>query len=260
MTDTVNKGPMKRMLLVLGEDHEKIAAKYGENPDNMVESILFHQDNADKALADAHASISAAVAENPDPDDIELLRKLENMDPDKFIETMIWNGATLNDEGYYVERSYPNARYNKEVCGQSALEKTGEFSGIGTPFPLKDGSEAFVARKGDIEWDEIHMVGSEDYELVWELCREGREPANETEQKLHEYFENRDYLHNFKSKEEFVKHNCSFWCYGVVDDEECILRSDFDCSDLDWKSNFYQNFIEPLDDDTVLALYSANIL
>lgn len=260
MTDTVNKGPMKRMLLVLGEDHEKTAAKYSENPDNMVEAVLFHQDKADEALANAHAALSAAVEMNHDPDDIELLRKLEDMTPDKFIETMIWNGAVLNEKGYYVERSYPNARYDKEKCGQAALEKRGEFSGIGTPFVLKDGSEAFVAKKGDIDWNEVHMVGSEDYELVWELCREGREPADDTEWRLKEYFKNRDYLHNFNSKEEFVKHNCSFWCYGVVDDEECILRSDFECTDLDWKENFYKNFIEPLDDDTVLALYSANII
>ena len=253
------KRPIKRMLLVIGENHKEVAAKYSENDENAVENVLFRQDEADKALAEAIATIEAELKDNPDADNEILLEALKEMDPDKFIETMVWNGAILNDEGYYVERTYPNACYSNELCGQSALEKTGEFSGIGTPFVLKDGTEAFVARKGDIDWDEVHLTDTETYEAIWELCVEGREPADEDEEKLYDYFRNKDYLSNFKSKEEFVKHNCSFWCYGVVDEETCLLRSDFGCDDLTWKSEFYKNFVEQLDDDTVLALYSANI-
>ena len=55
---------------------------------------------------------------------------------------------------------------------------------LSLPFTLKDGTTSFQVRKGDIDWNKMHLHEYDMYIRTWELAMEGEAPLNDIEKKI----------------------------------------------------------------------------
>lgn len=184
------------------------------------------------------------------------LERLESYTPETYFQACVKNslkrGCELVDDKIVAYKyNNPHGVYSYEECCQDMMET------FTSPLPLINGEEVYTARKGDVNWGLINMCEAdvEDATIIWETCKEGREPSNEQEEKLYNAMKNRvAYLDNFEAKQEFVNHNCAFWCYGIATTDECILKNQVE-DEKAYVTDFFKRFIEPLSDDEVITLY-----
>ncbi|MCD8208437.1 MAG: hypothetical protein LUD72_10905 [Bacteroidales bacterium] len=255
-----------RTLLVIGEKHKEIAEKY--SLDTKVEPyVKFRLDDAgeyrQKRLAAIESILnSKAIPLSEKQKDIykDLYLEIREMDDFEYYQT-ITNGCTYDEtNGDALSTENPLAQYKYERCPQTVLEARGEESDFSNPFWLKDGYIAYSAKKGDINWDRMHLYNTEVYEKAWAICVDGVEPTDDEGRRIKEMMGNkREYFDNFANIEEYVRHSCSFWTYGVATEEK-YEGIDYTVSDKEWVANFFERFIEPLSDDTLLSLYEVRAL
>ena len=179
------------------------------------------------------------------------IEELENFeDDDEFFES-IAKDMERDAEGNVIARHNPEGRF-------STIRVAGIFA---NPFRLKNGEEAYSAKKGDINWDAMHLAlpAVNTYTRLWEMCVDGDKPQNEIENDMWlNMKERKDYFLNFKDKDEFVASNTAFWAFAFIDQEG--KYTDFEESgekQFDWMTSFYEKFIEPLPDDCLLSLFEC---
>lgn len=263
---------MIRVLLVIGENHEELAAQYSNTNGKLTKKVIIARPEDAKQEYDAHKKwVDECITDMTEKNDEDglahytrLRELLDGISPAEYYKNMTIGSEVDKKGNVYVMRN-PIGRYSDERCGQSVMDKGEEYSGLSQPFPLLDDTDAFIAKKGEIDWALLHMNPNdvEIYRSAWETCVEGREPKDGQEQRIWNNMKNRHaYFANFPDKETFIKHCTSFWCYGVVDSDGCVMMDDI-CTEkgkeMVWTSNFYEMVIEPLSDDTVIALYDIKI-
>lgn len=126
------------------------------------------------------------------------------------------------------------------------------------PFKLKDGTEAYSAKKCDIDWPEIHGKDIPAYERLWDLVMEDMEPLDEHETEVKEVMRKLiHYFEKFENKETYVAANTSFWTYAVISDETGWV----DITAIDsyfWITMVYDVYISHCPDDTLLTIFECN--
>lgn len=174
------------------------------------------------------------------------LREIEKLSPHDYFDLLGYD-EEIDDEGNILSTENPLGKYEWCEIGK-------RFS---TPFILKNGSKTFQALKKDISWNEMHLNNQFTYETVWELIMEGKEPTTEEEKTLYNNMQNLDnYFAHFKSKEDYVLYNTSFFHYAFLNKDGWQDMDDAK-SDKEWVTKFYQKFIEPLDDNSLLTVYEC---
>ena len=147
------------------------------------------------------------------------------------------------------------AEYQYATCYDEVCRKTGENVGFILPFTFKDGTVAFQGRKGEIDWKEVHNAHEDEYRTIWELCVEKREPVDDEEKKIYEdNYQSVNYFNTFNTIDEYLVHNCYFWCDGIIIDGKYIKNTG---DQRDWEAKFFKKYIKPLSGDTLLTLYEA---
>lgn len=257
-----------KKILVIGNNHEEIIKKY--SADTKVEKYVYmKRDDAEKNQR-KYLKYLETLLNNKEIKLPEYQREvyqdlymdIKEMDDFEYY-LYATKGCTYDeDNGDALTDKNPNAHYQYEKCYQKSLLKYGE-EGEGTfsnPFHLLDGSLSYSAKKEDIDWSVEHMYHTDIYEAAWDIVVNGREPQNKQEEIIKNNMSRKlNYFMNFKNKDEYVKHSCSFWCYGVATDKEYI-EMDGTTEDKQWVANFYDRFIVPLPDDTLLTIYEAKSL
>lgn len=158
-------------------------------------------------------------------------------------------------EDYTHDPETGDALTNENPQGKWATYRLGKLFSI--PFVLNDGSETFQARKGDINWSLMHLHGGEIYARAWEMVMEGSKPENEYEEQIYDNMKNRTvYFQKYGSKENYVLGNTAFWGYAFVSKNGWVELED-DMDQFEWVGQFYDRFIEPLPDDTLLTIYEC---
>lgn len=253
-----------KILLVMGENPDEIVKLY--STDTKVEPYLFMRyADAEKKRAEEISRLEKVLNDEDD----ELTRLLveshyedvKDMTADEYFEMMTDGWCTIDSEtgDAYTDRN-PKAHYKYETCHQQRLVEEGEEGVFSTPFTLVDDCLSYSARKGEIDWSKMHLHNTEVYEAAWEMCVEGREPETLQEQTIKKNMANRaKYFANFSSKEDYVRYSTSFWTYGVCTAEK--YEEVPDGSDgKGWITGFYERFIAPLPDDTLLTIYEAKAI
>ena len=181
---------------------------------------------------------------------LDLMNDIEPFDYYK----MITEGLEIDDKG--------NAWENVNPDGHFKFAKECQEETFVLPFKDKKGKVIFKAKKKDIDWSSIHMEKDlvDDYSNAWDMLFNGKEPLTDKE-KLH--FKNiqpyKELYKVFPNKETFVKHNTSFFCYAFCEKDKWTDVDTSKVKDYEWASNFYDNFIKPLDDETLLTLFYCHI-
>lgn len=161
--------------------------------------------------------------------------------------TFITSGMFYDEDGNALSEENPNGKWDKYNLGKN-------FS---YPFKLVDGSESYQAYAKDINWELMHMNTDRVklFETIWALAIDGDDPSDENEAKLKELWESRkNYLSNFKSADEFAAHNCAYWNYAYLDENGWVDMDDSK-GETEWITNFFDRFIEPLDDKAKLTIF-----
>lgn len=259
--------------MVVGENHVEIAKKYSLTNGKKSEKVILLKHSEVQQEFDKHKRYAKEkLIEFQKIGNTKMIEMysnlcdvLENTTLDEYFDA-VSEGSLIDENGDVYTLNDPCSKYSDERCGQSIFEKTGEYNGLSQPFPLKNGGFSLVAKKGDIDWERIHMVPEDVamFDAVWRLCVLGDKPMLPIEERIYNNMKNRiAYLKQFKSKEEYIRHSCAFWCYGIANDDGCVLLddlSDIPNYDKTWVSGFYEKYIEPLPDDTVIALYDIKLL
>lgn len=169
---------------------------------------------------------------------------------------MICNGCRFDEEtGDALSDVNKIAEYQYATCYDEICRKCGENVGFIQPFILKDGTLAFKAKKGEIDWEKLHNANLDEYRTVWELCVDKREPVDDEEKQIYEdNYQSVNYFNIFNTIDEYLIHNCSFWCDGIIIDGKYIKRKN---DQREWEEKFFKKFIKPLGEDTQLTLYEA---
>ena len=179
------------------------------------------------------------------------LEELENFDDDEDFFNSLAEGKEVDAEGNIIGRHNPDGKF-------STIRVAGVFA---NPFRLHDGTEVYSAKKGDINWDAIHLAlpAVNTYTRLWDMCVDGDEPKNDIEKEMWlNMKERKDYFLNFENKDEFVASNTAFWAFAFIDpDGKYVDFEESGQKQFDWMTSFYEKFIEPLSDDTLLTLYEC---
>lgn len=168
----------------------------------------------------------------------------------------------MSDEDAYYFLTYEydydkngNAISNKNPKGKYKFYQKPKLFSV--PFITYDGKEIFQACKGEIDWDKMHLNGTETYDIAWELVMGDRKPRSEYEKQIYENMKERKaYFSSFGNKDNYVLHSTAFWAYAFVDKNNWYELED-NINQFDWVTNFYDKFIKNLDDNTLLTIFEC---
>lgn len=251
-----------KKILVIGDKHQEIIDKYDDK--TVPEYICARYKDADKDWNTTLSNLEKIMNSDACKAEPNVMRAVkEQYDDIKSMTALDFyyertEGLKYDADGNAVSDKNPLARYQYPKCYQESLRKYGEDGEgvVSDPFILKDGTKSYVALKKDIDWDKMNNGTAHMYERVWELVIDKSEPKNKEEELILVRM-NMPYVAQFKTKERFAKYYSAFWCYGVATSDEYVEYSDLTSDSIDWANNFYDRFIVPLSDDTMLSLYEA---
>lgn len=191
----------------------------------------------------------------------------EDLDENKrqFMEDNLAEIESMTDDEYYTELTYgqeldenlnmlstgnPNARFQH---AEIATEKEAY------PFILKDGTKAFSARLGDIDWEATKTDGSV-YARTWDLIVKHAKVETEQDAQIYRNYDGlRHIAATFGTKEKYVAANTMFFTPYVATKEKGKYNwYVWDSKNfVDWILNFHKKFFSRLPDDTLITLYST---
>jgi hypothetical protein len=173
-------------VMVIGENHRELMSKY--SLDLEVDSyVKYEYLKADKYL---NNSINALdnILSNADKIGLEpsvkeslsaRIKILKQMTPFDYYRE-------LTDGMYYDENGNALSTENQE--GHWKTARIGRNFSL--PLKLKDGSEVYSAKVGDVDWEAMNEPPRL-YEAAWEMVMEGREPTDEQEEQVYESMKNK---------------------------------------------------------------------
>ena len=258
-----------RTILVIGDNHKEIAAKY--SADTKVEPyIKMRFDDAEKEQKKHLKLIETILTDNRLPLSYSEYEKykdlyLEISKMDSFEYFRMMTDGCIYDEttGDALSTLNPNAFYKYEHCQQHRLEVTGEEGSFSDPFPLKDGTKSYSAHFNEIDWGVLHQNADKMilYGRAWELVVNDDTPMTEQEEDIKERMCNRtEYFDNFKTKEEYVNYSTSFWYWGIATEKK-YEEVNYKVSDIDWCCNFYEKYIKGLEkSNPLITIYETHSL
>ena len=237
--------------IVAGENPESLMSEYDKNK-VVIPYIVYEYDKIPQLKKRFIDMYTMALNEGLNDAQQEyvksMLQDLAEMDNDEFFYELVENDElTIGDDG--------NAYSTKNKDGKWSFYSIGKIFSI--PFYLKDGREVFQAKKGEIDWEHMHLHGGEIYEKAWEMIMEAKEPQNDYEMTIYENMkDNQSYFEKFETKENYVASNTAFWGYAFLSDKTGWVDAEEE-EQFEWMKNYYDMFIKPLPDDTLLTIYEC---
>ena len=238
--------------LVAGDNPEVLMSPYDKSIETEPRVVYKYADA--ESLKEKYINIYKAITESKDipegpfkEDAKDKLAIIESQTPDDFFYDLTMDYRHDEETGDAISTENPDGKWSSY--------RMGKFFSV--PFILKDGTETFQARKGDINWEVMHKHGSEIYERAWEMVMEGSKPTNDYEKQIYANMKERTaYFEKFETKEKYVLINTAFWAYAFVTKDGWFGLED-NMDQFTWVSNFYDICICPLPDDTLLTIYEC---
>ena len=238
--------------LVIGDNPEQQMVEYDSN--KVVEPYVVFKSRDAHKMKQTYLNYQKGLLNDADTDDatrnfLQLdIETVEDESDDEFFEEYT-SRYEHNKDGDAVSRENPNGRWRYYNEGGKTFSQV---------FKLKDGTDAYQARKGDIDWEYMHQRDIEKYERTWEMVMDGDTPKNEEEKNYYENMKNRvGYLSKFNSKEEYAAAATFFWTYAFLSKTTGWMEMNYLEGGTSWVYGFYKTYIEPLSDDTLLTIFEC---
>lgn len=241
-------------LMVVGNNPEKIIEKYSSS--YKVEPYVKYKYLSAEKYQKTSIKALSAIIDNYDKIGIdksimELLKNrlatLNRLTPFEYYRELT-DGLYYNESGDALCDDNPNEKFNTYRIGRNFC----------IPLKLKDGSEAYSATCGEVDWDKMRQDGKEVYEAAWELVMEGREPtSNEEKNILDSMSTKKEYFDGFENKKDYVDYNTSYWNYAYAD-ENGWFDVDDSKDGKKWVNEFFERFIAPLNANDIITIYECS--
>lgn len=237
--------------IVAGDCPEELMKDFDKNK-KVEPYIVYKYEDAGKLRKQYIESCEKELENTTNQVQIDYLKdtiiELSEMDDDDFFYDLA--------EDYLMDAKTGNAMSDVNPLGKWSSYRKGQAFSI--PFMTKDGREVFQAKKGDIDWDKIHCSNSDVYKRAWEMVMENSEPKDEYERLIYNNMKDKTgYFEKFETKENYIISNTAFWGYAFLS-EKTGWQDATDCEDqFVWIANYYNVFINNLDDDTLLTIYEC---
>ena len=238
--------------IVVGENPKDIMLNYDIKLKTTTPYIKYRYADAEKIKADKVRLLSAMISSNNhSSSDIEEYKEERKEILSQNTEDFFFDYTSR----YEHDTETGDAITDENPNGHWSFFQEGKLFSI--PFITKDGREVYQARKGEIDWSLMHLNGKEIYEAAWDMVMGKRKPKTPYEKQIYENMKNRKvYFSNFKNKEHYVVYSTAFWAYAFVTKNGWFeLEEHIDS--YTWVSNFYDKFIKPLSDNTLLTIYEC---
>lgn len=209
------------------------AGKYKDSAIKVSQKLL-----EDASLAMINPQMKSALEEN-----VKRLKSLSTFD----YYRQLTDGMYYDEEGNALSEKNPNGKWKTCHIGRN-------FS---IPLKLKDGSERYYATNSEIDWGKMHLANQEVYRAAWEIVVEGREPENETEERIYTSMKDKEaYFSKFKDKDAYVNYSTAYWNYAYVDKEQGWVDIN-ESDETTWIGNFYDRFVLNLKPDDKVSIYEC---
>jgi hypothetical protein len=237
--------------IAAGENPDAVMKPYNKNDE--VEPYVKYKFKDAKKIKEKYIEIYEGILNNEnetvDKESLQdIVDDLKDMTVDEFYEDLT--------DGLEIDEKTGDAISRENIDGKYSYYSLGKLFSI--PFLTKDGREVFQARKSEIDWEKIHLSGGEIYKRAWEMVMEESEPTTDYEKTIFENMKDKTaYFDKFETKENYVVSNTAFWGYAFVSDKRGWMDASESESQFTWMSCFYDMFIKPLPDDTLLTIYEC---
>lgn len=240
------------VVIVAGNDPEELMFPY-DNQKEVEPYVVYKYADAQK-LKNKYIQMYEGLLKNSELNEAERkeieeeYNEIKNESPvELFYE--ITEGYDYNDDtGDAISAKNPLGKWRSFNVGKRFC----------VPFLTNSGEEVYQARKKDIKWEAMHLNGQETYRRAWEMVMEGSKPENDTEQLIYDNMKNRIvYFQKFGTKENYVVSSTAFWGYAFLSKKTGWVELEDNISQFDWVSNFYERFIEPLPQNTLLTIFEC---
>ena len=236
--------------IVAGDEPEVLMSPFDKNIET--EPRIIYRFNDAEKLRQQYIQVYEAIIKNSEEgfvkeDAKDVLETIKSRSAGEFYLDLTEDYEHDPETGDAISKENPIGKWSSYRLGKL-------FS---VPFVLNDGKEVFQAKKEDIDWSVMHLHGGEIYERAWEMVMEGSEPKTDYEKQIYTNMKARTaYFEKFGTKENYVIGNTAFWGYAFVSKGGWIELED-DMDQFKWVREFYDRFIDPLPDDTLLTIYEC---
>lgn len=188
--------------------------------------------------------------------------EVKSMSDDEFFLSQTRNCKYSDDKTVAYSNVNRNAYYQYPKCYHEKLMKTGLEAEFSNPFWLNTWHIAYRAHVDEINWKRMHGHNKRIYKDAWELCVEGRDAKNETEERIKEMMSNREFYfaENFDSKEDYVTYSTSFFTWGIATSEKFICMDDWNINEKKYIKSYYKKYIKTLEGNPLLSIYEVRCL
>jgi hypothetical protein len=240
-------------VVVAGNNHKELMDKYdGSKPVEPYVAYKFSE--IDKHRKMKERVLEAELSHIKDKEsyeyeylssELEDIRKMDDIDFFLYIS----DGCDIDEE-------------TGDAISNKNLEERFDFCNIANrfakPFILKDGTESYSAKKKDIDWSKVHLCDAEAYEVAWDTVMEGKKPKTDEERNIYNNMKERThYFSLFGDRENYIKANTAFWGYAFVSEKTGWVELDNKTPQFKWVTDYYDKFIKPLPENTLLTIYEC---
>lgn len=236
--------------IVAGEHPYSLMEEY---EDKDIEELHIKYYYKDAAIMKAqHIQLAKAILENVETEyeklELEdIIETLENQSIDEFWEDLS-DGSELDEDKNILSLENEQAKISSFNIGKN----------LSLPFTLKDGTTVFQARKGDVDWEKMHLHDYDIYIRTWEIAMEGEPPLNDIEKNIKKNMGNmKEYFMFFGDKNTYASHCSAFWGYAFVSEDAGWQDLSYEKNQIEWVNGFYDTYIKPLDDNTLLTIFEC---
>lgn len=237
--------------LVAGDNPDELMKEYGPG-DGTKEYIIYKLSEAIKIQEQAKQMYNALIEKAP-----TLFQKFvfeEELDvikdetPIEYFSRLTQSFKHNPETGDAISNVNPSAKYTSYRIGKELF----------CPFMLKNGNVSSQALKGDVNWEEMHLGKAEKYDIVWDTVIDGKKPKTDTEKLIYNNMKHmKNYLLSFGNKEKYVSFCTSFWTFAFLSKETGWVNLEPETNQMDWVICFFEKFIVPLSENTLLTQYEC---
>ena len=238
--------------IVAGDNPEELMEQYDSN--KKVEPYLVYKYCDAEKLKALHMKMYEAALKN---------ENLSESEREELLSDYSWIATATPDEfyddltdGLTLKKTTRDAYSDKNKNGKWRHHQLGKNFSI--PFLTLKGEEKYQAHKSEVDWSSMHLSGQDVYRRAWEIVIDGEEPQNETEKLIYDNMKERKvYFMKFGTKENYVMSSTAFWGYAFLSKETGWIELGDTQNQFEWVSNFYDRFIAPLPENTLLSVYEC---
>lgn len=234
-------------VVVAGENPEKLISTYDSNI--KVEKYVVYEfakaDEYKRKKIDAYKTLLDADISDSDKQFVKnCIDEWEGMSPTDFFLDISAGYDIDSETGDAVSTENPNGKYITINIPPKYIKG----------FSLKNGTSAFSALKEDIDWEPDITP----HKVAWETVVEHKAPVTDEEKKIFENMKDKNwYFSLFKDKEDFIKSVTSFWATAFLSEDTGWVELESHIPQFKWTKEFYDRFIAPLSEKTLLTMYEC---